>query len=161
LLRLQIRTNFDDMIGKNAGNCLFNQRKYFDKIMEARRLDDKSKAAAMKSKIPLKFDDNDGCDVLSVLEMKVEQKTVKQQHRAEALNRMFAQRYMQSAWKDFEFINKLKANKTLLESKQNAKSFDVINREIDECVESCDTLMVRRPFPAGLAVTEAQSTAPS
>lgn len=138
-MQFQIRTNFDDMIGKNAGNCLYNQRKYFDKIMHSWKPDVMSSVAPAKSKILLTSDE---CDVVSVLEENVQHKSAKEKHRVEHLKRIFAQRYMQSAWKDFEFINELKANKILSKSNQNAESFDIINREIDDCVQKTGAMIV-------------------
>lgn len=128
---IQICTNFDDMIGKNAGNCLHNQRKYFDRIVGNQN----EKAA--KALI-----DADNCDVISVLEENVQEKSVKAKDRLEKLQRKFAQCYMQSGWIDYEFINGLKTNKVLSISNQNAVSFDIINREIDDCVEKSGKFIV-------------------
>lgn len=85
----------------------------------------------------------DECDVVSVLEENVQAKTVKEKHRLECARRKFSQTYMQAAWKDVEFINGLKANKVLAKSNQNPRSFDIISREIDDCVEKTEILMVR------------------
>jgi hypothetical protein len=124
------------MIGKNAGNCLFEQRKYFDKIMASWKPE--------KSQEPRDEDltDADDCDVVSIVDENVRTQTVKEKYRLEHLKRIFAQCYMQSAWEDFEFINGLKNNKVLLKSTQNDKSFDIINREIDDCVETTQKMIV-------------------
>lgn len=130
------------MIGKNAGNCLYDQRKYFDKITHPTKSkddDEESDIDDTKSALPK----TDECDVLSVVESKVQKKSVKQKHLSAKVNRKFAQCYMQSAWQDVEFINGLKADEILSKSTQNAASFDAINREIDDCVEKTKKLIVR------------------
>lgn len=139
MCNFQIRSNFDDMIGKNAGNCLYNQRKYFDKIMHSWKPAKESDGDVVKSRVLLKSDE---CDVVSVLEANVQRKSVKERHRLERLKGKFAQCYMESAWQDFEFINGLKANRILSKSNQNAESFAAINREIDECVDKTGKLIV-------------------
>lgn len=69
-------------------------------------------------------------------------KSVKDEHRIEQLKRKFAQVYMQSAWKDFVFINTLKANNVLSQSNQNKESFELINDSIDDCVDKTNILIV-------------------
>lgn len=133
-LPLQIHTNFDDMIGKNAGKCLYNQRKYFNNVMQKWKPHLMPKIEATKA--------NDECDVVSIDENFVESLSVGEKHRLENLHRKFAQCYMGSAWKDFEFIRSLKANKILMASTQNAESFNIINREIDDCVVITHSLIV-------------------
>lgn len=135
----QVQANFDDMIGMNAGKCLYNQRKLFDKIMHKWQPLDQTQMHPVKSRVLLQTND---CDAISVLQANVQEKSVKKKHRIEQLNRVFAQRYMQSAWKDFEFINELKANKVLSKAVQNPVSFDAINREIQKCVETTGKFIV-------------------
>lgn len=84
----------------------------------------------------------DECDVVSLDEGKIESKSVREQHRLKNLRRKFAQCYMPSAWKDFEFINSLKTNEILMKSTQNAKSFEIINSTIDDCVEKTQIMIV-------------------
>ncbi|CAO1441063.1 unnamed protein product [Diamesa serratosioi] len=124
-------TNFEDMIGKNAGNCLYDQRRNFDKITQSpihqKKLNNKQ--------------ENKECDVVSIREEATAKKSVKENHRIELLNRKFAQVYMQSAWKDFVFINTLKANNVLSQSNQNKESFDIINDSIDDCVDKTNILI--------------------
>lgn len=127
------------MIGKNAGNCLYNQRQYFDKVMQLREPHEKSKSTHAKSNTLL---NNEECDVVSLFEENIHEKTVKEKHRLESLNRKFAQCYMQSAWKDFEFVNSLRTNNVLSKSNQNAKSFDIINQEVNDCVEKTKIMIV-------------------
>jgi hypothetical protein len=134
------------MIGKNAGNCLYDQRKYFDKIMHTWRADDvdgnnsnADKSPKIVSKI---FANDDKCDVVSIFEEQITKKTVKKEYRLEKLKRKFAQCYMQSAWDDFAFINNLKHDKVLSSSNQNAESFDIVNRSIDDCVTKTSILIV-------------------
>lgn len=128
------------MIGKNAGNCLFEQRRYFDKIKDSWKQTDSDKTQNLSRSE--KLTNTDECDVVSVQEKNVREISVKESHRLKKLKQKFAQCYMQSAWKDFEFINGLKTNRILIESKQNKKSFDVINREIDDCVETTAKMIV-------------------
>ena len=128
------------MIGKNAGNCLFEQRRYFDKIKDSWKQIDSDKTQNLSRSE--KLTNTDECDVVSVQEKNVREISVKESHRLKKLKQKFAQCYMQSAWKDFEFINGLKTNRILIESKQNKKSFDVINREIDDCVETTAKMIV-------------------
>lgn len=135
----QIRTNFEDMIGKNAGNCLYDQRKYFKNIMHTSKPQSPSALTPVKSRALLKVEN---CDTESIVEDNVQSKSVKEKYREESLKRKFAQCYMQAAWKDFEFINSLKTNKTLQRSNQNSESFNIINREIDDCVEKTGILIV-------------------
>ncbi|CRL07293.1 CLUMA_CG020272, isoform A [Clunio marinus] len=132
-----IQTNFDDTIGKNAGNCLFNQRKYFNKILRTWKPDERFKPPPMKSIILSKSDD---CDIVSINEQIQEEKSVKEKHRLGVLKRKFAQSYMKSAWNDLAFINDLKMNTILKESNQNSESFSFINKTIDECIETTNTL---------------------
>lgn len=122
------------MIGKNAGNCLYSQRKYFDKVMEKWKPHRMAEIAATEP--------GEECDVVSLDEYKVESKSVREQHRLKNLRRKFAQCYMPSAWKDFEFINSLKTNEILMKSTQNSKSFNVINSAIDDCVEKTQIMIV-------------------
>lgn len=84
----------------------------------------------------------DECDVVSLDEGKIESKSVRKLHRLKNLERRFAQCYMPSAWKDVEFIKSLKTNEILMKSTQNAKSFDVINSAIDDCVEKTQIMIV-------------------
>lgn len=137
----KVRINFDDIIGKNAGNCLFDHRKYFDKITEERRRNDEriSMSSQRKSKVLSASDD---CDAVSLQEEDVEEISIKESHRREKLKRFFAQCYMQSAWKDFEFINGLKTDKVLSQSTQNAESFANINKEIDDCTAQIGKFIV-------------------
>lgn len=127
------------MIGKKAGNCLFEQRKYFDKIMHTWKPDEALKKPLIKSKVLSKSTD---CDVVSIFEENVLKKSVNAEYQLEHLKRKFAQCYMQSAWEDFAFMNTLKANKILTVSNQNEKSFGAINQEIDECVEKTGNFIV-------------------
>lgn len=83
-----------------------------------------------------KFDDASG------IEEQMNKKTVKKEYRLEKTKRKFAQCYMQSAWEDFAFINNLKHDKILSMSNQNAESFDIINRSIDDCVSKTTILVV-------------------
>lgn len=128
------------MIGKNAGNCLFEQRRYFDKIIDSWKQISSDKAKKLSRSDQLT--NADECDVVSIQEANVREISVKEQHRLKKLKQKFAQCYMQSAWKDFEFINGLKTNKILIESKQNKTSFDIINMEIDDCVETTAKMIV-------------------
>ena len=78
------------MIGlKNAGNCLYNQRKYFDRIVGNQN----EKAAS-------DLLETDNCDVVSVFEENIREKSVKEKHRLESLHRKFSQCYMKSGWID-------------------------------------------------------------
>lgn len=127
------------MIGRNAGNCLYDQRQYFGKVMQLMEPRVESKSANVISKVIL---NNEECDVVSVHEENIYEKTVKEEHRLESLHRKFAQCYMKSAWRDFEFVNRLGTNAVLLKSNQNAKSLNIISREIDDCVEKTKALIV-------------------
>jgi hypothetical protein len=120
------------MIGKNAGNCLLEQQRFFDKIMDSWKRGSSNKSPTEPHSD--KLTNADECDVVSVHELNVREMSVKEIHRLENVKRRFAQIYMQSAWMDFEFINGLKANKVLMKSTQNARSFQAIEREIDNCV---------------------------
>lgn len=119
------------MIGKNAGKCLYNQRKYFKKIVG--KASGKTDPALQKTVI---------CDLVSELQENALEKSVKEEHRLKSLQRRFSQRYMNTGWKDYEFIRELKTNKVLLKSNQNSESFNIINREIDDCVEKTGNLIV-------------------
>lgn len=120
------------MIGKNAGNCLYDQRRYFDKI--TRSPIDQQKFNNQQ--------ENKECDVVSIREETTAKKSVKEDNRINQLNRKFAQVYMQSAWKDFVFIDTLKANNVLSQSNQNNESFGIINDSIDDCVHKTNILIV-------------------
>lgn len=122
------------MIGKNAGNCLYDQRRYFDKI---------TKCPIEQMKLSNQQLNKD-CDVVSIRQEATAKKSVKDKHRIEQLERKFAQVYMQSAWKDFVCINTLKANKVLSQSNQNKKSFELINDAIDDCVDKTNILIVSK-----------------
>lgn len=122
------------MIGKNAGNCLYDQRRYFDKIT-------KSPIEQMKLS---NQQQNKDCDVVSIRQEATAKKSVKDKHRIDQLERKFSQVYMQSAWKDFVFINTLKADKVLSQSNQNKKSFELINDAIDDCVDKTNILIVSK-----------------
>jgi hypothetical protein len=117
------------MIGKNAGNCLFDQRKYFDKITKLRKSDDDQRNL-------------DECDVVSTLEEKFDQKTIKFQNKLDCAQRKLKQCYLQTSWKDYAFIKALKTNETLLNSTHNRKSFTAINETIDDCIITTETLIV-------------------
>lgn len=127
------------MIGKNAGNCLYDHRKYFGKVMHSWQPQDASMLPMVKSRALWK---EENCDTESIVEDNVQKKSVKKKYREESVRRKFAQCYMQSAWKDFEFINSLKTNIVLQSSNQNSESFNIINREIDDCVEKTGMLIV-------------------
>lgn len=129
------------MIGKNAGNCLFELRKYFGKIIDERHQNKDEKVD--KSKILIKLNE---CDVVSLMKENEQEITIKDVHRLEHLKRIFSQSYMKSAWKDFEFINGLKKNKILSNSTQNTKSFQKINKEIDECTKQISKFIVKLIF---------------
>lgn len=107
---------------------MYDQRRYFDKIT--------------KSSFDKQKKENKDCDVVSIREEATARKSVKDEHRIENLKHKFAQVYMQSAWKDFGFINTLKANKVLSQSNQNKESFDLINDSIDDCVDKTNILIV-------------------
>lgn len=129
------------MIGKNAGNCLFELRKYFGKITDERSQNEEQKVDRNRSKVLINSTE---CDVVSLIEENEREMTIKEVHRLEHLKRIFAQCYMKSAWKDFEFINGLKQNKILSNSKQNADSFAIINSEIDECIKQISKFIVKK-----------------
>lgn len=134
------------MIGKNAGNCWrYNQRKNFDKVMDKWKPQDPTTFPLLKSRVLLKGK-NCETDISDDKDL-IQSKSVQETHRLESAKRKIAQCYMQSTWKDFEFINSLKTNKTLQESNQNSESFETINREIDECVEKTGILIVRSAQP--------------
>lgn len=68
--------------------------------------------------------------------------SVKERHRIMEAKRKFAQSYMQSAYKDYIFVNELKTNEILKQSTQNASSIWKINLVIDECIEASSLLIV-------------------
>lgn len=123
---------------------MFEQRQFFDKIVESWKQDfeNTDELGAEPKGESSKNDDN--CDVVSIFEENLQAKSVKEKYRLEHLKRIFAQCYMQSAWNDFSFINDLKMNKVLLKSKQNEKSIDTINDRIDECVEATTKMIVSK-----------------
>lgn len=67
---------------------------------------------------------------------------VKERHRIGEVKRKFAQSYMQSAYKDYIFINELKSNEILKRSTQNASSIAKINYFIDEGIQGTSALIV-------------------
>lgn len=140
VLSSQTITNFDDTIGKNAGECLWNQRKYFPHILKQWKPNTED-----EDETPLVVQEVDSC--VGFLNISGQQEasnklSVKERFRIEQTRVKFAQTYMQSAWKDFVFINELKNNEILKASTQNAFSFDSINQSIDECVESTSAFIV-------------------
>lgn len=59
--------NFEDVIGRNSGNCLFDQRKYFDKVYNKWR-----KIEQIQVKPTWKIlNENKECDVVSVRDLEV------------------------------------------------------------------------------------------
>ncbi|XP_070504220.1 uncharacterized protein [Chironomus tepperi] len=125
-----IRTSYEDTLGKNAGNCVYNQRHLFSKI-----LDIWIPPKVHKNIEKLLLMDGGPCEYSSHKEEIVIPKTVKQEYEAERIRRFFTQSYMQAAWKDFIFINDLKTNKVLKKSTQNAERHQNIHNVIDECIE--------------------------
>ena len=69
-------------------------------------------------------------------------KSVKERFRIEQVKIKFAQSYMQSAWKDFVYINELKDNEILKASTQNVASFEGINQTIDDCIDATTAFIV-------------------
>lgn len=132
-----MKTNYDDTIGKNAGECLWNQRKYFDKILKRWKPDPVTIDAAPKV---LKGDDP--CIFMTDKSIPAHKLNVKERHRIAEIKRKFAQSYMQSAYKDYIFINELKSNEILKLSTQNALSIGHINHAIDECIQGTSALIV-------------------
>lgn len=130
----QVQTNYEDILGKNAGSCLYNQRKYFKKVMS------KWKPHLMPAAGD--FELTADCDVVSLDEGKIQSKSVREKHRQETVERRLAQRYLMSAWKGYDFLKQLKKNQTLLESTQNMKSFNTIFDAIDEGIQTQDALIV-------------------
>lgn len=134
----QVITNYDDSIGKNAGECLWNQRKYFDNVLKQWKPEPKIVDATPKV---LKGDDP--CIFMSDKSyMPIHKLTVKERHRIEGAKRKFAQSYMQSAYRDYIFVNELKSNEILKRSTQNASSIGIINHAIDECIQGTSALIV-------------------
>jgi len=88
------------------------------------------------------IDKGNPCDFSSHKEKVVIPKTVKQEYQSERTKRFFTQSYMQTAWKDFVFINDLKTNKILVKFKQNAERYQNIHNTIDECIEKNWKLIV-------------------
>lgn len=113
---------------------MYDQRRYFDKITQS----------PFDQQKLIKQQENKDCDVVSIRQEATAKKSVKDEHRIEQLKRKFAQVYMQSAWKDFVFINTLKANNVLSQSNQNKESFELINDSIDDCVDKTNILIVSK-----------------
>ncbi|KAG5672727.1 hypothetical protein PVAND_002828 [Polypedilum vanderplanki] len=120
-------TNYYDTIGKNGGNCLLEQRKYFDKIHNRWR-----KFEKVIDTTPKIMKENNLCLDL-IQEIVPNPLTPRENRHNELVRKIFTQSYMQSAWKDFDFLQKLRSNKTLLASTQNAASQEKIFKVIDEC----------------------------
>jgi hypothetical protein len=137
----QVCQNFDDMIGKNAGNCLYEQRKYFEKII-SRWIPPPEKIDVLAKLLRSK----NHCDFM---EKKVEintrkKKSMKEEYFMENVSRKFAQSYMQAAWVDYVYIKDLKRNKVLQQSIQNPESFKHINNLIDNCIGATLNFIVRK-----------------
>lgn len=129
-------TNYHDTIGKNSGNCVLDHRKFFDKIQKRWR-----KAEKVIDTTPKIMRIKDLCYEI-VEEVPPIPLTPHEYRHNELVQKFFTQSYMQSAWKDFDFLKKLRTNKTLLASTQNAASQDKIFKAIDECNTTTSAMIV-------------------
>lgn len=112
-------TNFEETIGKLAGNCLPSKQKVFDKIQE-KYMKVEEKAATSSWKVMVERNE---CDAASVLNLEIKEKHIKDAYRSYQLNKCIAQVYLKSSWKDFEFIEALMTNPVLSNATQNKKNF--------------------------------------
>lgn len=118
---------------------MWNQRKNFPHILQRWKpnIEDEDEA-------PLIVQEADSC--FGLLNTSSDQESsklsAKERFRIEQNKIKFAQSYMQSAWKDFVYMNELKDNEILKASTQNVFSFEAINQAIADCVDSTSALIV-------------------
>lgn len=134
---LQVIKNYDNTIGKNAGECLWNQRKNIKKVID--RMWAEMNKPDLKAKVLM---ENIPCILFDLDRPKEIKISVKERHRLEQIKRKFIQSYLKSASKDFDFIKQLKTNETLESSKQNTLSYEKISNALDDCIESTTSFIV-------------------
>lgn len=97
--------NFQNIIGKNAGDCLITYRKsiiqHASDLLAAERRTDKNRSMW---KIPK---DQMECDVESVRSKHEEHINIKDYVKKEKFARVFSQIYTPGTWKDIEYLRKL------------------------------------------------------
>lgn len=116
---------------------MWNQRKNFPHILQRWKPNIED-----EDDVPLIVQEADSCFGLLNSDQESSKLSVKRRFRIEQNKIKFAQSYMQSAWKDFVYMNELKDNEILKASTQNIFSFEAINYAIADCVDSTSTLIV-------------------
>lgn len=111
-------------MGKNAGSCLLEQRKYLPKISEERKLNQSQKLYPTWKKLR----DEGKCDVISVRPIVTKEKHIKEAVSSENHHRIFTQNYCPESWKDVIFLRNLSDDKRLNLSQIPKSSFHMNNR---------------------------------
>ncbi|XP_062548668.1 uncharacterized protein LOC134213547 [Armigeres subalbatus] len=137
-LRLAFR-NYENVLGKRAGPCLYQQRSRLKINKEEQKMEGP--------------DGKKECDVLSVVEMIVKEPHVRDVKRKEKNLRMLGQVYLNHGWKDLEFLSSLRKGGVwekvvnLAEAEESSK---VLSGKIDQCYKRVDaglrSLQARTPF---------------
>nr|XP_019539914.2 tetratricopeptide repeat protein 25-like [Aedes albopictus] len=140
-LRLAFR-NYENVLGKRAGPCLYQQRSRL-RMIEGDGEQEKSKD----------LDGKKECDAVSVVETIVREPHVREVKRKEKNLRMLGQVHLNRGWKDLEFLSSLRKGGewekvvNLAEAKESSK---VLSDTIDRCYDRVDaglrSLQARTPF---------------
>ncbi|XP_021703479.1 tetratricopeptide repeat protein 25 [Aedes aegypti] len=139
-LRLAFR-NYENVLGKRAGPCLYQQRNRLRMIEE----DGRGRIEGPDGKKE--------CDVVSVVETIVKEPHVKEVKRKDKNLRMLGQVYLNQGWKDLEFLSSLRKGGAwekvvnLAEAKESSKVLsDTVDRCYDRVAAGLQSLQARTPF---------------
>jgi hypothetical protein len=90
--------------------------------------------------------DSGECDVVSIQEVQKEEKSVREQHRLNLINRQFAQIYLQSGWKDYDALLRLQNHTVILQSTQNMATNKKLKNSLGHCLN--ETMKILRMLHA-------------
>lgn len=135
-----VNTSFDDTIAKNAENCLMKKRHLIKALAEEQR----KKKLQQEMKCSWKsLRDQNVCDVESIVGLEEKQIHIKEAHQLKQINRMFAQVYLEGAWKGFNKLSDLEHHNVILESTQNIEENTKIVNTMKECLKKGSDFIVR------------------
>ncbi|XP_065079256.1 uncharacterized protein LOC135702163 [Ochlerotatus camptorhynchus] len=141
--------NYDNILGKQAGPCLYEQRRRLMKIAEENK---QSGYVETRPEWKVKRD-NKECDAVSVVEMVVKEPHVRQTKKKEKNLRMLGQVYLGPGWKNLEFLSSLRKGGAW-EKTVNLSEAPVSSKMLSDIIEECynrvetelHSLQSRTPF---------------
>ncbi|XP_058820866.1 uncharacterized protein LOC131683062 isoform X2 [Topomyia yanbarensis] len=138
-IRLGIR-NYENILGEQAGPCLYRHRHRLRKIAAERELNRVDTRPGWKVKR-----DRGECDAVSVAELVIKHPHVREKKRQEKNLKMLGQIYLNRGWKDLLFLRSLQKDgawEKVVNLPQAKESSKALSDTIEKCYKRVDAALV-------------------